>query len=78
MRAVAQPGHWIGPVTGLGWLGRAQPMWAGPSSAPKKIKNKKQKSKKGRKNKKCVCMNKNNVNLLVYSLTLESGIKIPV
>jgi hypothetical protein len=28
--------------------------------------------------KKCVCMNKNNVNLLVYSLTPESGIKIPV
>jgi hypothetical protein len=28
--------------------------------------------------KKCVYMNKNNVNLLVYSLTLESGIKILV
>jgi len=28
--------------------------------------------------KKCVCMNKNNVNLLVYSLKPESGIKIPV
>jgi phage regulator Rha-like protein len=70
---MAQPGHWLGPVTGLGWLGLAQPMWAAQ-------KNKKeQKSKKGRKNKKkCVCMNKNNVNLLVYSLTPESGIKIPV
>jgi len=52
-------------------------MWAelGPAQKNKKIK--KQKSKKG-KNKKCVCMNKNNVNLLVYSLTPESGLKIPV
>jgi len=41
MRAVAQPGHWIGPVTGLGWLGLAQPMWAELGPAPKKIKNKK-------------------------------------
>jgi phage regulator Rha-like protein len=52
-------------------------MWAelGPAQKNKK----EQKSKKGRKNKKkCVCMNKNNVNLLVYSLTPESGIKIPV
>jgi len=69
----AQPGHWLGPVTGPGWL----------DPAPKKyikIKNRKiekQKNKKGRK-KKYVCMNKNNINLLVYSLTLESGIKIPV
>jgi len=23
----AQPGHWLGPVTGLGWLGLAQPLW---------------------------------------------------
>jgi hypothetical protein len=67
---VAQPGHWLGPVTGLGW---AQPMWAelGPA---KKIyiykKNKKIKNKKI-----CVCMNKNNINLLVYSPTPESGIK---
>jgi phage regulator Rha-like protein len=30
-----------------------------------------------KKKKKCVWMNKNNVNLLVYSLTPESGIKIP-
>jgi hypothetical protein len=22
---VAQPGYWLGPVTRLGWLGRAQP-----------------------------------------------------
>jgi hypothetical protein len=42
-------------------------------------KNKKtEKKKKVEKIKKCVCMNKNNVNLLVYSLTPESGIKIPV
>jgi len=47
------------------------------------MKTKKQKKnrkvKEGRKNKKkCVCMNKDNVNLLVYSLTPDSGIKIPV
>jgi len=24
----AQPGHWLGLVTGPGWLGQAQPMWA--------------------------------------------------
>jgi len=37
---VAQPGHWLGPVTGLGWLGLAQPMWAklGPSQKKHKIK----------------------------------------
>jgi hypothetical protein len=52
----------------LGWA------WPGPAQ-PKKIK--KIKSRKI-KNKKCVCMNKNNVNLLVYLLTPESGIKIPV
>jgi len=40
---------------------------AQPSS--KKIKSRKI------KNKKYVCMDKNNVNLLVYSLTLKSGIK---
>jgi hypothetical protein len=52
-------------------------MWAemGPAQ-PKKIKNRK--VKKVEKNKKCVCINKNNVNLLVYSLMPESGIKIPV
>jgi hypothetical protein len=77
---VAQPGHWFGPVTGPGWLGLAQPMWAALDPAQKnKIKNKKnRKVKKVEKNKKCVCMNKNNVNLLVYSLMLESGIKISV
>jgi len=76
----AQPGHWLGPVTGLGWLGLAQPMWAELGPAKKiinrKIKNRK--IKKVEKNKKCVCMKKNNVNLLVYSLTSESGIKILV
>jgi hypothetical protein len=43
-------------------------------------KNKKIKNRKIEKieNKKCVCMNKNNINLLVYSLMPESGIKIPV
>jgi len=46
---------------------------------PKKIKDKKNtKVKKVEKIKKCVCMNKNNINLLVYSLMPESGIKIPV
>jgi len=37
---VAQPGHWLGPVTGLGWLGLAQPMWAelGPTQKNKKKK----------------------------------------
>jgi len=46
---VAQPGHWLGPVTGLGWAGPgqpspcglswagpAQPMWAELGPAPKK------------------------------------------
>jgi len=39
---MAQPGHWLGPVTGLGWLGPAQPMWAelGPARK-KKLKSKK-------------------------------------
>jgi len=58
--AQSQPGHWLGPVTGLGWLGPAQPspaqpMWAGSGPAqPKKNK----KIKKVKKYKKCVCMNK--------------------
>jgi len=43
---VAQPGHWLGPVTGPGWLGPAQPMWAELDPAPKKLKN--------------ICMHKNN------------------
>jgi hypothetical protein len=71
-------------VTWPGWLGLAQPLWAelgpaqknyaGPGPAqPKKIK--KIKSTKIKKIKIYVCMNKNNVNLLVYSLTLESRIK---
>jgi len=36
----AQPGHWLGPVTGPGWLGSAHPTWAelGPAQ---NIKNKK-------------------------------------
>jgi len=52
-------------VAGPGWLGPAQPIWGELDPAQKKIK-------------KCVCMNKNNVNLLVYLLTPESVIKIPV
>jgi len=32
----AQPGHWLGPVTGLGWLGLTQPMRVGLDSAQKK------------------------------------------
>jgi hypothetical protein len=74
---LAQPGHWLGPVTGPGWLGLAQPMWAELDPA-QKIKNKNRKVKRVKKIKKYVCMNKNNVNLLVYSLTPESGIKISV
>jgi len=47
----AQPGHWLGLVTGLGWLGLAQSMWdeLGPAQkyelaglAQKNKKNKKQ------------------------------------
>jgi len=34
----AQPGHWLGPATGPGWLGPAQPMWAEMGPAPKKYK----------------------------------------
>jgi hypothetical protein len=52
-------------------------MWA--ELGPAQNNNKKnRKVKRVKKIKKCVCMNKNNVNLLVYSLTPESGIKIPV
>jgi hypothetical protein len=40
---VAQPGHWLGPVTGLGWLGLAQPMWAELGPTQKNKKNKKTK-----------------------------------
>jgi len=61
---LAQLGHWLGPVTRPGWLGQAQPMWAqlGPAQNNNNKKNRKI------ENKKCVCINKNNVNLLVYSL----------
>jgi hypothetical protein len=38
---IAQSGHWLGPVTGLGWLGVAQPMWAELDPALKNKKNKK-------------------------------------
>jgi len=34
------PGHWLGPVTRLGWLGLAQLIWAELGPAPKKNKNK--------------------------------------
>jgi hypothetical protein len=53
---------------------RVRPGWLGPAQKNRKKKQK----KKVEKIKKCVCMNKNNVNLLVYSLTPESGIKILV
>jgi len=72
---VAQPGHWLGLVTGLGWLGLAQPMWAELGPPKKNIKNKKIKNRNRKNRKICVCMNKNNINLLVYSPTPESGIK---
>jgi len=56
VRVFAQPGHWLGPVTGLGWLGPVQPMWAELGPAPKfflkKIKNKK--NRRNRKIKKYV------------------------
>jgi len=35
---MAQPGHWLGLVTGMGWLGIAQPMWAELDPALKKKK----------------------------------------
>jgi len=36
---LAQPGQWLGPVTGRGWagMGLAQPIWA-DQAQPKKIK----------------------------------------
>jgi hypothetical protein len=63
-----------------GWLGLAGPSpkknYAGPGRAqPSSIKNKIKIKSRKIKNKKYVCMDKNNVNLLVYSLTPESGIK---
>jgi hypothetical protein len=39
----AQPGHWLGPVTGPGWRGLAQPMWAELGPAPKNKRIKKNK-----------------------------------
>jgi len=36
--SVAQPGHWLGPVTGPGWLGLVQPIWAEKTSPKNKIK----------------------------------------
>jgi len=56
-------------------LGPVQKIYAGldPLKIIEKIKK-----QKNKKIKKYVCKNKNNVNLLVYSLTLESGIKILV
>jgi len=59
VRAFAQPGQWLGPVTRPGWLGPAQPMWAelGPAQKNEKKKTKKnRKVKEGRKNKKKMCM----------------------
>jgi hypothetical protein len=42
MRAFAWPGHWFGPVTRLGQLGPAQPIWLAKSNPIlKKIKGKK-------------------------------------
>jgi len=48
VRAFAQPGQWLGPVTRPGWLGPAQPMWAelGPAQ-----KNENKKTKKKQKSK---------------------------
>jgi hypothetical protein len=65
-----QPGHWFGPVT--------QPFFYHATQIKNKKTKKNKKSRKNKKNKRCVCMNKNNINLLVYSLTPESGIKIPI
>jgi len=52
-------------------------MWVELGPAPKIIKIYiKNKNIRNRKNRKiCVCMNKNNINLLVYSPTPKSGIK---
>jgi hypothetical protein len=53
-------------------------MWAELDLAQKNKKIKNRKVEKVEKIKKYACINKNNINLLVYSLTPESGIKIPV
>jgi len=46
--SLAQPGHWLGPVTGPGWLGPAQPMWAelGPAQNNNKKNRKVKRVKK--------------------------------
>ena len=66
----------------LGWAGSSPApkklCWARTGPAQQKIIKKIKNTDKKKKNKECVCENKNNVNLLVYSLTPESGIKIPV
>jgi len=62
---VAQPGHWLGPVTGPGWLGPAQ---------PKKTKKNKNKKNRKHRNKNFACLRKN-VFLSIYSLISELGIK---
>jgi len=36
----AQPGYWLVPVAGPGWLGLAQPIWAGLGAAQNIKKNK--------------------------------------
>jgi hypothetical protein len=75
----ARPLAWVSGQARLAGLSWAQPQknYVGLGRAlPSSIKNKKIKIKSRKiKNKKYVCMDKNNVNLLVYSLTPESGIK---
>ena len=53
-------------------------MWAELDLAQKNKKIENKKVEKVEKIKKYVCINKNNINLLVYLLTPESGIKIPI
>jgi hypothetical protein len=60
---------WASDLAGLAGPSPKKLCWAGPSPVKKNKKSRKI------KNKKYVCMDKNNVNLLVYSLTPESGIK---
>jgi hypothetical protein len=72
---VAQPGHWLGPVTGPGWLGPAQPRPCGLRWAqPKKTKKNKNKKNRKHRNKNFASLRKN-VFLSIYSLISESGIK---
>jgi hypothetical protein len=65
---------WASDLAGLAGPSPAHVGCAGPSPSSQKNKKIKIKSRKI-KNKKYICMDKNNVNLLVYSLTPESGIK---